>query len=152
MTKQNNYTQEEVNQIHYNQWLESEKYSSGLHNEFDIMMEEYRECIEFSFAFGGNDVSFIMHKIKDFLGCEPETNHQINKINKRSKISQSKRVAVFEKDKYRCVRCKTHLNLTIDHIIPIAKDGNNDLENLQTLCKSCNSSKGTKDNSGFIQP
>ena len=34
--------------------------------------------------------------------------------------------------------------LTVDHIIPIAKGGTNDLANLQVLHRSCNSSKGSK--------
>lgn len=34
--------------------------------------------------------------------------------------------------------------IEIDHIIPVAKGGNADLSNLQTLCKKCNRSKGAK--------
>jgi len=49
---------------------------------------------------------------------------------------------VFERDKYRCVNCGTHLNLSIDHIHPFSKGGSDDESNLQTLCRSCNSSKG----------
>lgn len=49
---------------------------------------------------------------------------------------------VFERDEYRCVKCGGHLNLSIDHIHPFSKGGSDDESNLQTLCRSCNSSKG----------
>jgi 5-methylcytosine-specific restriction enzyme A len=51
---------------------------------------------------------------------------------------------VFERDKYQCQSCgKTHLEieLTIDHIIPLAKGGSNDISNLQSLCRTCNQQK-----------
>lgn len=51
---------------------------------------------------------------------------------------------VFERDGYFCKSCETPYNLTIDHIMPIARGGTNDLENLQPLCKSCNSRKGAR--------
>lgn len=42
----------------------------------------------------------------------------------------------------RCARClKVSGELELDHIVPIAKGGTNELSNFQPLCRSCNSSK-----------
>jgi 5-methylcytosine-specific restriction endonuclease McrA len=45
---------------------------------------------------------------------------------------------------YRCLRCKRRRKLTADHVIPISKRGTSNIENIQPLCKPCNSHKGTK--------
>lgn len=60
----------------------------------------------------------------------------------RRPISYATRQWVKERDKYRCVDCNTHENLTVDHIIPVVKGGTNDVSNLTTRCQSCNSRKG----------
>lgn len=62
----------------------------------------------------------------------------------KSKISTTKKKTVLERDKYRCINCDTHKDLCVDHIQPESRGGDNTLSNLQTLCRSCNSSKGTK--------
>lgn len=54
------------------------------------------------------------------------------------------REAVFERDGRACVRCGTTERLTIDHVVPIALGGDNDLSNLQVLCLSCNTRKGAR--------
>lgn len=59
-------------------------------------------------------------------------------------IRPALRTQVFERDAYRCVTCGTHKNLTCDHKHPESKGGATTLENLQTMCKSCNSKKGVK--------
>lgn len=43
-----------------------------------------------------------------------------------------------------CPECGSADDLTIDHIVPIARGGSNDLENLAVLCRPCNSRKGTR--------
>jgi HNH endonuclease len=63
----------------------------------------------------------------------------------KRKMSAGLRWRVYERDGFKCVKCGVQKNLTVDHIIPEAKGGQAVLENLQTLCKSHNSSKGTKE-------
>lgn len=54
------------------------------------------------------------------------------------------RTEIFNRDGNLCLNCKSPERLTIDHIMPISKGGDNHLDNLQTLCKSCNSRKRDK--------
>lgn len=45
----------------------------------------------------------------------------------------------------RCLRCgRSNLPLTPDHIIPLSKNGSNNIDNIQPLCMPCNSKKGVK--------
>lgn len=70
----------------------------------------------------------------------------------RRPISYATRQWVKERDAYRCRHCGTHENLTVDHIVSVHDGGTNDAANLQTLCQSCNSRKGTRSGPDQIQP
>lgn len=51
---------------------------------------------------------------------------------------------VFDRDRCQCQSCgktATETELTIDHMIPLAAGGSNDISNLQTLCRDCNQKK-----------
>lgn len=54
------------------------------------------------------------------------------------------RAAVFERDEFSCRHCGATENLTVDHIEAEVLGGTDELENLQTLCRSCNCRKGVK--------
>ena len=64
----------------------------------------------------------------------------------RQPIPRKLRHEVFKRDGYRCRECgasKDETSLEIDHILPVAKGGTNDIDNLQTLCRECNRMKHT---------
>lgn len=69
-------------------------------------------------------------------GCRRATH------NYRKRIRPWKREAVYRRDGYRCVTCGAGDELSIDHIVAIKDGGTNRLENLQTMCRSCNTEKG----------
>ena len=44
----------------------------------------------------------------------------------------------------RCLCCGTTTDITADHIIPISQGGANTINNIQPLCRTCNSRKGIR--------
>lgn len=66
----------------------------------------------------------------------------IIKENKRNPIPKKIRDFIMKRDKFICVNCGSTKDLEIDHIRPITRGGTDKVSNLQTLCKSCNTSKG----------
>jgi 5-methylcytosine-specific restriction endonuclease McrA len=62
----------------------------------------------------------------------------------RIKIPAAVRRYVLERDGHQCQSCgqtSRRRSLQIDHIIPLAQGGTNDISNLQTLCQACNAHK-----------
>lgn len=52
--------------------------------------------------------------------------------------------ALQEKYNHRCLRCGEVKPLSVDHVIPIALGGTNDIANIQPLCLDCNRRKSNK--------
>lgn len=59
-------------------------------------------------------------------------------------IPEELRWQVFERDCFTCRTCGSRSRLRADHVIPEIKGGKATLDNLQTLCVSCNSRKGSR--------
>lgn len=62
----------------------------------------------------------------------------------RRHIAETLRWSVYERDGWACLHCGTTENLSLDHIHPYSLGGPDTFDNLQTLCRSCNSRKGAK--------
>lgn len=60
-------------------------------------------------------------------------------------IRPEKRRAIYNRDANKCVYCGKSHDLTLDHVVSAEAGGTNDVSNLVTACRSCNSRKGTLD-------
>jgi 5-methylcytosine-specific restriction endonuclease McrA len=51
------------------------------------------------------------------------------------------RMRILKRDGYACVYCGNKKNITLDHVLPRSRGGNNDWLNLVACCSSCNKFK-----------
>lgn len=68
-------------------------------------------------------------------------------VRKRREQSSMKRLRIFMRDKYRCQYCgekKGVKELTLDHILPRSRGGDNSPINVVTACMTCNNRKGDR--------
>lgn len=67
-------------------------------------------------------------------------------------VPGSVRYQVLKRAKYRCELCGAHedqIALHVDHIVPRAKGGSDDISNFQALCLTCNTNKRDMDDTDF---
>lgn len=59
---------------------------------------------------------------------------------------------ILDLQRGRCIGCRRKIArcYTVDHIVPLSAGGDNSRENIQLLCKSCNSSKGARPQRVFL--
>ncbi|MDZ4721622.1 MAG: HNH endonuclease [Roseiflexaceae bacterium] len=69
---------------------------------------------------------------------------RIFKMGKSKSFTAAEWKALKERYNYTCLRCgrqEPEIKLTADHIVPISKDGVGTIDNIQPLCKRCNTAK-----------
>lgn len=54
------------------------------------------------------------------------------------------RQAIFKRDKHLCQYCGSRADLTIDHVHPKSRGGDDSWENLVAACQRCNNRKGDR--------
>lgn len=73
----------------------------------------------------------------------PQTRY--HKLRRNGGIhSDAEWYAVQHRQGFRCACCQNKRPLTRDHVIPVSLGGCDSIDNIQGLCQSCNSIKGTK--------
>jgi 5-methylcytosine-specific restriction endonuclease McrA len=79
------------------------------------------------------------HKRKEY-----NNNRRAKQLAVGGKITNKQWQEVLDKYGNKCLRCgRTDVELTMDHVIPL-DPGTNTVDNIQPLCKPCNSSKGRR--------
>jgi 5-methylcytosine-specific restriction endonuclease McrA len=114
----------------------------------------FRHCKICNLVYNGyyGNVNTCSTECQDILRKEGKLkHHQKRRAIKKGVYSDTvSRLNVFKRDNYKCKACKSKVYIgqrdpkkmaTIDHIVPLSKGGSHTMSNLQTMCKSCNSSK-----------
>ncbi|XP_057496138.1 uncharacterized protein LOC130781097 [Actinidia eriantha] len=70
--------------------------------------------------------------------------HLLQVVKRRTIKNNLSRKNILYRDSFTCQYCSSPENLTIDHVLPIARGGKWTWENLVTACSKCNSRKGQK--------
>jgi 5-methylcytosine-specific restriction endonuclease McrA len=68
-------------------------------------------------------------------------------VRRRREAAGAKRLRIYMRDKFRCQYCgekKTATDLTLDHIMPRSRGGENSPVNIVTACVTCNNRKGSR--------
>ena len=68
----------------------------------------------------------------------------LNYVKYRVHKLKINRHRLFKRDNHECVYCGSKKNLTVDHIQPKSRGGENTWQNLITCCGTCNRAKGDK--------
>jgi 5-methylcytosine-specific restriction endonuclease McrA len=83
------------------------------------------------------------------LNAEREAIRQRRYEAGRALSDAALRRRVFERDGHLCRSCQSAELLTVDHVVAVINGGTDDIDNLQTLCRTCNSSKGRKQSAAW---
>lgn len=114
---------------------------------FVCFLEQNKGLLQVIAGWGDGECGYLRDLCREvLLGRKDEDPKSVTQVNRGASISGKKRWAVFKRDGYACVACGADSDLTIDHIHPQSKGGGNQFDNLQTLCRKCNTKKGASTN------
>lgn len=63
---------------------------------------------------------------------------------KRMRITHPTRNMIYQRDDHKCQYCGSTRHLTIDHVLPRSKGGEDTWENMVVACSTCNTKKGDR--------
>lgn len=84
----------------------------------------------------------IITTVGDFV--RPIIIRLLNYVKYHTRPLKINRKRIYKRDDNQCVYCGSKKHLTIDHVLPKSRGGDNTWKNLVTCCLSCNLKKGNK--------
>lgn len=105
---------------------------------------KHADDLQLLWSFGDGDGGGVLQMLAEAGSIRRSALVAAGPTSGKAVIGAPLRTQVFERDAYRCVACGGHVDLTCDHIHPESKGGPTTFENLQTMCRSCNSRKGAR--------
>lgn len=97
----------------------------------DLIFWQYAKIISESAGFGKSNYGFIMDRFKRLRSREIEWSTSI-----REWIHEKESPGI-------CIYCGAEEKLTVEHMIPLSREGPDHSDNAVWVCASCNSSKGS---------
>ena len=105
----------------------------------------YKPCVDALVAAGLWEVVPGGYRITGWTDQALVTEAELKRLaRRRGHIPAAVRRAVFERDEGRCTWCGATENLHLDHVHPWVRGGEDTVENLQLLCRTCNLRKGAR--------
>lgn len=133
----------EYARVHYQSYKDRRRISETTREKNKINNKKWRK----------NNRSKHLEKLRYWRKNNPEKSREY--ANKRRAIKEASggvfTIKEWQKLKqfydFRCLCCgkkEPEIELNIDHVVPLKLGGKNSYENIQPLCRECNSSKATK--------
>jgi 5-methylcytosine-specific restriction endonuclease McrA len=96
-----------------------------------------------------NNIELSSNRVKQWMANHPfkglEYSEKRRAAKHGGKITEEEWIVILNKYGRKCLRCgRSDVEITMDHVIPLSKGGTHTADNIQPLCKSCNSSKYTQ--------
>lgn len=127
-------------------------FSWELNNEYIIhsdqtiqFIESYLRGDEYYFPTEKEKEGFYWKVVEHKRNLEKQKTYEFRRKKATQYTSKpSVRKQIFKRDGAVCKSCNSKKSLTIDHIISVKNGGTDNHDNLQVLCRACNSSKGAR--------
>ena len=101
---------------------------------------ELRKLLEMKFFWDDDtDIEFLDDLLRETL--ELEERRSTYSFKRKQGFTQSLKNQCLKRDGNKCVLCGCNHDLEVDHMVELVDGGENDIDNLQTLCKWCHRMK-----------
>jgi 5-methylcytosine-specific restriction endonuclease McrA len=84
---------------------------------------------------------------------ENKRRQRARRMNASGSHTEAEIAALLIKQHHKCANCRKSIRkrYQVDHVMPLARDGSDDIGNIQLLCPTCNQRKRDKDPIVFAQ-